>query len=341
MAHLSLQGPAGSVSPAAFLFRSAWPAVPGIDVPASLWSRQTDGSTCGAGETTCGAGETCSLDNGAFFCCPAGAGTAGCSRVCAAGDFQCGSICCADGQTCMGADTLSPFCVSQSRTRVSSAIVSTATTFSTGTATSSLPSSTSSSFPASSSTTSTSPTQTPSTASATAIPTATTSPTADQPPPAETTDASTGTATPQQGGLPHSAQIAIGIIVPVAVVFLVAALWFLIFRRPGQSRGHRRWGTGRSSFGAGTGSRGPTPPPAFSKNGLGAAAAGAPLSMHEQYMMEAEAERGRDAAGYELADLRGAAGQPWQGPAGDVSPMSGGSSPSGRASPHPGNPVVV
>jgi hypothetical protein len=248
----------------------------------------------------------------------------------------------------MGADTLSPYCVSESRTRVSSAIVSTATTFSTGTATSSR---SSSSLPTSSGTTSTSPTQTPSTTSPTAIPTIATSPTADQPSPAGTTDASTATATPQQGGLPHSAQIAIGIIVPVAVIFLVGALWFLIFRRPGQTRGHRRWGTGGSSFGVRTGSRGRTPPPAYSKDGLGAAADG-PLSMHEQYMMEAEAERGRDTEGYELADLRGA-GQPWQGPgptgdgtrggpgAGDVFPMSRESSPSGRASPHPGNPVAV
>ncbi|KAK3291236.1 uncharacterized protein B0H64DRAFT_45015 [Chaetomium fimeti] len=354
MPNRTLRQPEGAVPPAAFLFHSAWPPTSEFHIRGSLMHRQTDGTTCGADETTCpqggwccGAGETCSIDNGAFFCCPAGAG-AGCARVCAVGDFQCGSICCANGQTCMGADTLSPFCVIPEPSSVAPT-----TTPSSRTTTTSQPSSTSSSSSISTSTTHTSkPTSTAAHSSTTiaASPTAT-----DQPSPPKATDTSTTSATPQQGGLTHPAQIAIGIIVPIAVVFLVGALWFLIFRRPGRGRGHRRGGTGDTSFGFGTGSRGPTPPPAYSKAGLDATSE-PPLSMHEQYMMEANAERGREGPavgeGFEMADLRteghptaGQTGvhtdtQPGAGP-GDVSPLSDDSGSRGRASPHPGIAVAV
>ncbi|KAH6640272.1 hypothetical protein F5144DRAFT_89406 [Chaetomium tenue] len=348
-----LRQPEGAVPPAAFLFHAAWPAGSEFHIRgASLRNRQTEGATCGADETTCpqggwccGAGETCSVDNGAFFCCPAGAG-AGCARVCAAGDFQCGSICCANGQTCMGADTLSPFCVSSAP----SSVAPTTTTLPTQTTTTPLPSSTGSSSTTTISTTRTSKAPSPTTHSTTVA----TAPTmTDRPSPPGATNTSTASAAPSQGGLTHPAQIAIGIIVPVAVVIIVGALWFLIFRRPGRGRGHRRGGTGDTSFGFGTGSRGPTPPPAYSKASSDAAL-GPPLSMHEQYMREASAERRREGSavgeGFEMADLRregnpgagqtGVGMQPGAGP-GDVSPLSDDGGPRGRVSPHPGNVVDV
>ncbi|KAH6843338.1 hypothetical protein B0I37DRAFT_399659 [Chaetomium sp. MPI-CAGE-AT-0009] len=339
--HFGIPASQGAVPPAAFLFRSAWPAASEFHIRGSLRHRQTEGTTCSADETTCpqagwccGAGETCSVDNGAFFCCPAGAG-AGCARVCAAGDFQCGSICCANGQTCMGADTLSPFCVNPEP----SSVAPTITTFSTRTTTTSLPSSTGPSNTISISTTHTSKATSP-TAHATTIAASRTATHQASPPGA--TDTSTASATPQQGGLTHPAQIAIGIIVPVAVVLL------------GRGRGHGGGSTGDASFDFGTGSRGPTPPPAYSKAGLDASLEPG-LSMHEQYIMEANAARGRErppavGEGFEMADLRGegqpSAGQtvfdaqPGAGP-GDVSPLSDDSGSSGRTSPHPGIAVAL
>ncbi|KAK0744404.1 hypothetical protein B0T21DRAFT_380690 [Apiosordaria backusii] len=78
---------------------------------------RADESTCPQAGWCCNKDETCSLEGGAFFCCPSGAGREGCIRVCAAGDFQCGGtspgttgICCANGQTCIGGDTPLPFC---------------------------------------------------------------------------------------------------------------------------------------------------------------------------------------------------------------------------------------
>ncbi|KAK4194255.1 hypothetical protein QBC40DRAFT_188625 [Triangularia verruculosa] len=78
---------------------------------------RADESTCPQAGWCCNKDEACSLEGGAFFCCPIGAGKEGCVRVCAAGDFQCGGttsdstgICCANGQTCVGGDTPLPFC---------------------------------------------------------------------------------------------------------------------------------------------------------------------------------------------------------------------------------------
>ncbi|KAK4156556.1 hypothetical protein C8A00DRAFT_30522 [Chaetomidium leptoderma] len=95
MPNMTFQDPSGLVLSAAFLFRSAWPAISGTRTLTPLRNRQSDRTTCGTEETTCpqggwccGAGEACSLQDGAFFCCPAGAGAAGCARVCAVGDFQ-------------------------------------------------------------------------------------------------------------------------------------------------------------------------------------------------------------------------------------------------------------
>ncbi|KAL2133838.1 hypothetical protein VTI74DRAFT_1561 [Chaetomium olivicolor] len=106
MFNTTLGEPARSVPPAAFLFRPAWPAVSETSILARFRRRQLDVAVCEAGGTTCpqggwccGAGETCSLVGGACFCCPSGGGGAGCTRVCAIGDFKCGSICCAETQT--------------------------------------------------------------------------------------------------------------------------------------------------------------------------------------------------------------------------------------------------
>jgi hypothetical protein len=143
------------------------------------------------------------------------------------------------------------------------------------------------------------------------------------------------------------------------VIILAGALWFLLFRRPGsrqqaRARGHRRGGTGGTSYGAGTA----TPPPAYSKSGLDTVIA-PPLSLHERYIMESNAERGRGAQGsgegFEMADLPSAAttaaavrgrGDGVVGPgkgvgAEDVSPISGYGGSRGRTSPHPGTVVVV
>ncbi|KAK4248239.1 hypothetical protein C7999DRAFT_13802, partial [Corynascus novoguineensis] len=352
---------AGLVAPAAFLFRPARPADSGNGIGAAHWSRQLEEATCGPDETICpqggwccGAGETCSLSNGAFFCCPAGADTAGCVRVCAAGDFQCGSICCANGQMCMAADSLSPYCVNESRISVSSTATSTSTTFSSvvSTSTSSVSRTTSisvsTSVPSISSTGSGSSTVSKTSLTLTLSPTST-----DQP---SSTGTSTTTATPQNGGFPHAAQIAVGVVVPVVVILLVGALWFFVFRRPnqGHGRGHHRRGTGGSSFGFGTGSQGNTPPPAYDKNGT-EVFVGPPSSLHEQYLMESNTERAGEGAGVaeslELANL-GEVGSPGSRVPGDgtltregarsVSPLSHYSGDSrGRMSPHPGNVVVV
>jgi hypothetical protein len=66
------------------------------------------------------------------------------------------------------------------------------------------------------------------------------------------------------------------------------------------------------------------------------------MSLHERYMAESNAERGRDGVrdGYKMQDLRGA-GDLVHGQTRDVSPVSEGSGSGGRASPHPGTVVVV
>src|SRR5690606_32751437 len=113
------------------------------------------------------------------------------------------------------------------------------------------------------------------------------------------------------GGLPVSAQIAVGVVIPVVVILLVGGLWFFVFRRPSQDydgRGHRRWGTsGTVSSWFVTSSRDPTPPPAYDKSGLDAVVIGLPPSHnnepppqqhhhhhhhHQQYAATPDAERG-------------------------------------------------
>ncbi|KAK4444501.1 hypothetical protein QBC34DRAFT_183142 [Podospora aff. communis PSN243] len=224
-----------SVPPAGFLFRRANPAtIPRGFVGLSLSGRDSVGPTCAANETKCSegdwccdTGDTCSLDNGVFLCCAPGAEGAGCSRVCASGDFQCGSICCANGQACAGADTGAPFCVDSSSSSSSLAAA----------------------------------TPTPLATSATALPTTTSRPTTTSKPAARSSATSsrsfstlelaptnTGTFIPQfptsiptstpssevavGGDIPLGVGIAIGVIVPVVVITMVASLWFFLCRRP-------------------------------------------------------------------------------------------------------------
>ncbi|KAK3905165.1 hypothetical protein C8A05DRAFT_31039 [Staphylotrichum tortipilum] len=359
-----LHEPAGFMAPAAYIFRPAWPAVSGVRIPTSLRNRQSGGSTCGTGETTCpqagwccGASETCTQLGGAFFCCPAGAGAAGCTRVCAAGDFQCGSICCAEGQTCGGVDTLSPFCTNESSTSLSSAVAtstktspqsSMSTSSSSSSSSTSLSSSKNTSTTASSSTRSSSHTTLPSTsarASTIAAPTTTASPSPSSP-----SATPTSTAASQHGGIPLAGQIAIGVIVPVAVILMVGALWYFVFRRPSDGwggRGHHRWGTGTTSFG----SRGRTPPPAYAKSGLDTVVV-SPISTHESIGMgSSSGERGREeGAGIEMGNLGTATGGSTDGGTpmrAEAAPVSSLSTDSrvfprvGTASPHPGTAVVV
>ncbi|KAK0616964.1 hypothetical protein B0T14DRAFT_254868 [Immersiella caudata] len=225
--------------PSGFLFRRAQPATlpPGF-VGLSLSGRDSVGPTCAANETKCSegdwccdTGDTCSLDNGVFLCCAPGAESAGCSRVCAAGDFQCGSICCANGQACAGADSGAPFCVNSSSS--SSALATATTPTSSATTlppTTPRPATTSKSTTRSSTPTSRSfstlelaPTNT-----ATFIPqfpTATFTPT-----PTPSSEATVG------GGVPLGMGIAIGIIVPVVVITMVAGLWFFLCRRRPRKR---------------------------------------------------------------------------------------------------------
>ncbi|AEO58668.1 hypothetical protein MYCTH_2306155 [Thermothelomyces thermophilus ATCC 42464] len=282
----------------------------------------------------------------------------------------------------MAADTLSPYCVNESRTSVisTSATTTTATTATTTTTTTTTTTSSSSlastTRPSSSRTSSNSVTTSatpvssseslPSTDGQTAAPsnTLSTSTSAHHP---SSTSTPTATAGPHnKGGLPLSAQIAVGVVIPVAVILLVGALWFFAFRRPNRAHngpGHRRWGTGgTASSGFATGSRGPTPPPTYDKSGLDVVVVEPPSSLYEQqqqqYATAPDAEHGRERAAvgeeFELADLRGPAGGLGNGGVSDgarsraggtreVSPLSDASSggPRGQMPPHPGDVVVV
>ncbi|KAH6618269.1 hypothetical protein B0J18DRAFT_483578 [Chaetomium sp. MPI-SDFR-AT-0129] len=224
--------------------------------------------------------------------------------------------------------------------------------------------------------TSSSPTTTTKpTSKTTAVPTTPTSTPAST---STTTSPPTSTSTTQpttSSGMSHASQIAIGVIVPVVVILLVGALWFLMFRRPnpdrsrGRSRTHRRWGTGTSLgiWTGGSGSRDATPPPAYSKDAAAAGQASgnesnAQLSMHEQYLRDAgvgegivaagereERARGRERSresreilqqgGYELMDLdlRGAVGPDRGGPGVAARAGSGSRSRAGDVSPLSGS----
>ncbi|EAA29559.2 hypothetical protein GE21DRAFT_9395 [Neurospora crassa] len=182
----------------------------------------SDETTCTQGSWCCGNGSTCSLDNGAFFCCPPEAGQDGCARVCATGDFQCGNVCCADGQTCMGADSGSPYCVNPSTT--SNTLMSSVPLPTTPTTTTALISSTvahttpTMMTTASSSVSTTSDTAVPFPSSMSSSQTAAASTTVSPSP-------------DREGGIPMAAQISIGVIVPVFCIFLVFGLWMVLFRR--------------------------------------------------------------------------------------------------------------
>ncbi|KAK3343102.1 hypothetical protein B0H65DRAFT_240318 [Neurospora tetraspora] len=196
----------------------------------------SDETTCSQGSWCCGKGSTCSLDNGAFFCCAPGAGQDGCARVCAAGDFQCGNVCCADGQTCMGAESGSPYCVNPSITSTLMSSIPLPTTTAT--------------FISSTLTVAQTPTMALSTSLTTSIPTTTaiTIPSSTNSTTSETTKpissnmsssqpAAPTAASPSTShedsdrGMPMAAQVSIGVIVPVVCIILVFGLWMILFRR--------------------------------------------------------------------------------------------------------------
>ena len=124
--HNDIELPAGHaiVPPSAHLYRDASPATSPLGgfsgSLTSLAKRNSLGpycadfeTKCAQGDWCCNTGDTCSFDtiNGAYLCCGASAGGSGCARVCAAGTFQCSSVCCSHGQTCFGGDTVSGYCV--------------------------------------------------------------------------------------------------------------------------------------------------------------------------------------------------------------------------------------
>jgi len=127
--------PAGHaiVPPAQHLFHSASPAssqspfVGGIAGRTALLlaGRSSLGpicrdfeTKCAQGDWCCNTGDSCSFDtlNGAFLCCGSSAGANGCARVCAAGTFQCGNVCCTFGETCFGGDTVAGYCLRVNQT---------------------------------------------------------------------------------------------------------------------------------------------------------------------------------------------------------------------------------
>ncbi|KAK0742778.1 hypothetical protein B0T18DRAFT_430184 [Schizothecium vesticola] len=250
----------GVAPPSGFLFRPAHPAglLLGGFIGVSLHGRDSVGPVCASteakcaqGDWCCDIGDTCSVLEGAFLCCPSGATGPGCARVCAAGDFQCGSICCAERQTCGGGDTPSPFCINPTGSLTSSTAAITSLSSATSTtptptaaATTTPPSLSSTPRPASPSTTSpleTAPTATPA------------------PPRAPASDT----------GISLSAQITMGVLVPVLVILLVVGLWFCLFRRPARRRreidDHDMDGGGGRGRGAPGRRRPSTPPPAYTK----------------------------------------------------------------------------
>ncbi|KAK4168437.1 hypothetical protein QBC43DRAFT_360337 [Cladorrhinum sp. PSN259] len=227
-----------------------------------------DAPTCASNQKTCPQGgwcchpdKTCVVNNG-FFCCPVGSGqgNAGCRSVCATGDFQCGSICCGSGQTCVQDATLLPYCAQGSGSiinAVSSTLITSVSTLEQkiSTATSSLSLSTddvaadrtSSHLHAARRT----PLQSQHQPSATTTDMATIQPSSKPKPPSESKSTVLSSA---DGDLPKSAQISMGVIVPLFVLLLLASLWFCIFRMnrffsssssssasPSQSRSRASW----------------------------------------------------------------------------------------------------
>ncbi|KAK3987960.1 hypothetical protein QBC44DRAFT_111382 [Cladorrhinum sp. PSN332] len=272
-----------------------------------LNSRATEGgpncashqTTCPQGGWCCNPGETCSFDNESF-CCPIGSnlGALGCRRVCAAGDFECGSVCCATGQTCIQSHGLLPYCVSKTSsvlTAVRSVVVTSTPTPSTSSSLSPL----STESIGTGSTSSELPFHTPTTtitsvhgrSSATSSFTTTT--TALPSPKSEL--GSSPTSLPS-GGLPTSAQISIGIIVPLFVLMLLAWLWFCVFRNrfssSSQSRASssmprrsRLGGELDDSFQFPQRSAAGSPPPSYMYPNLKTLDIST-MSVHERYILE-------------------------------------------------------
>ncbi|KAK1828073.1 hypothetical protein QBC39DRAFT_385397 [Podospora conica] len=249
----------GVAPPSGFLFRPAHPAsLPFGGFIGVLSGRDSIGPVCASteakcaqGDWCCDIGDTCSVLDGAFLCCPPGAAGAGCARVCAAGDFQCGSICCAERQTCGGGDTPSPFCINPTGSSTFPAATTTSTPPATSLATTPTASTTPPILSSTARPTTVSPPKT--------IPTATPTPTPSRAPSSDT-------------GLPLSAQITMGVLVPFLVILLVIGLWFCLFRRPARRRREiDERDLDLDGVGGGRGApsdrrRPSTPPPAYTKN---------------------------------------------------------------------------
>ncbi|KAK0629305.1 hypothetical protein B0T17DRAFT_652979 [Bombardia bombarda] len=246
------------VPPTRFLLQPARPAMMLYDdvhtdlIPraSSLRPRDSVGPTCASNETKCllgdwccNLGETCSFDNGAFFCCASGAANnqGGCARVCGIGDFQCGSICCANGQTCMGDGTPSPYCINSTSSTAQSTIAPALQTTNTQ---SSHVSPTSHTSDTKDTTNKSTPTQTSTSTSPASV------------------SSSPAASANSLSGMSVGSQIAMGVVVPIVVIVIVAALWLLIFRRPSRQRPRTRgtFSSQRPSYYP------PTPPPAYTKN---------------------------------------------------------------------------
>ncbi|KAK3349795.1 hypothetical protein B0T25DRAFT_582656 [Lasiosphaeria hispida] len=232
--------PAGfqAVPPAQYLFRDANPAASPDGfigfAGRALGGRNSLGPICANYETKCAQGDwccntggTCSFDtiNGAFLCCGASAGASGCTRVCAAGTFQCSSVCCTYGQTCYGGDTVSGYCISQG----SSYTTSTVNQNSRQTTTAyrgDYQSSSASPYGYDNNNNNNGNTQTTSTYHNTAT---------------GTQDASRSSSTNNRdqslsgeqnsGGMSLGVQVAISVAVPLIVILIAVGVWFCIFRR--------------------------------------------------------------------------------------------------------------
>ncbi|KAK3940464.1 hypothetical protein QBC46DRAFT_385456 [Diplogelasinospora grovesii] len=189
-----------------------------------------DETTCPQGDWCCGSGQSCTVNSdGSFWCCAAGAGASGCSRVCVSGDFQCGSVCCASGQTCLGGDTAFPACAGSRSSVTSTTATRTATSLSSTTTVSSF---TTSASPTTSTTSAAESSSATSLMLAPGTPTASPSGTLATAPTSSTSASADPSASVGEGGMSVGAQIGIGIAVPVVVIVLVVGLWLCLFRRP-------------------------------------------------------------------------------------------------------------
>ncbi|KAK3332799.1 hypothetical protein B0T19DRAFT_381442 [Cercophora scortea] len=237
-----------SVSPKVELARPAMLSRRGRDTVANHSTCASDEVKCSQGAWCCKGDETCSLENGVFLCCSSWLSTGkSCARVCAAGTFECGFICCADGQSCIAGSTVLPYCTGDAK-----AVISTRTSTSTATLSqlSSLDTSHASSSVAR-------------TMGNSSLHVATTSidpsrSTASQNSPSESRAGG-------NTGLPVSAQIALGVAVPIVVILIIVGMWLCLFRRQRQAAVV----TVAEALGEEDNASMydlPTPPPAYSKN---------------------------------------------------------------------------